>query len=129
MKERLQPKGLSDPRPRYTQAIMTKPSRLLFIAGQTAVDANGNIVGKGDIEAQVKQVYENIKTVLNDVGGSLQDLVKTTTYITDIKYRDGLGKVRSRFYEKDPPTSTLIVVKGLAREEFLVEIEGIAVLD
>jgi len=108
---------------------MTKPGRLLFIAGQTAVDANGNIVGKGDIEAQVKQVFENIKTVLNDVGGSLQDLVKTTTYITDIKYRDGLGKVRSRFYEKDPPTSTLIVVKGLAREEFLVEIEGIAVLD
>ena len=129
MKESLQPKGLSDPRPRYTQAIMTKPGRLLFIAGQTAVDANGNIVGKGDIEAQVAQVYENIKTVLNDVGGSLQDLVKTTTYITDIKYRDGLGKVRSRFYEKDPPTSTLIVVKGLAREEFLVEIEGIAVLD
>lgn len=129
MKESLQPKGLSDPRPRYTQAIMTKPGRLLFIAGQTAVDANGNIVGKGDIEAQVKQVFENIKTVLNDVGGSLQDLVKTTTYITDIKYRDGLGKVRSRFYEKDPPTSTLIVVKGLAREEFLVEIEGIAVLD
>ncbi len=129
MKESLQPKGLSDPRPRYTQAIMTKPGRLLFIAGQTASDANGNVVGKGDIEAQVTQVYENIKTVLKEAGGTLQDVVKTTTYITDIKYRDGLGKVRSRFYEKDPPTSTLIVVKGLAREEYMVEIEAIAVLD
>ncbi len=129
MKERLQPKGLSDPRPRYTQAIMTKPGRLLFIAGQTASDANGNVVGKGDIEAQVTQVYENIKTVLKEAGGTLQDVVKTTTYITDIKYRDGLGKVRSRFYEKDPPTSTLIVVKGLAQEAYMVEIEAIAVLD
>ena len=129
MKESLQPKGLSDPRPRYTQAIMTKPGRLLFIAGQTASDANGNVVGKGDIEAQVTQVYENIKTVLKEAGGTLQDVVKTTTYITDIKYRDGLGKVRSRFYEKDPPTSTLIVVKGLAQEAYMVEIEAIAVLD
>ena len=129
MKESLQPKGLSDPRPRYSQAIMTKPGRLLFIAGQTASDANGNVVGKGDIEAQVTQVYENIKTVLKEAGGTLQDVVKTTTYITDIKYRDGLGKVRSRFYEKDPPTSTLIVVKGLAQEAYMVEIEAIAVLD
>jgi enamine deaminase RidA (YjgF/YER057c/UK114 family) len=129
MKEMLQPKGLSDPRPRYTQAIMTKPGRLLFIAGQTASDTNGNVVGKGDIETQATQVMQNIKTVLNEVGGSLQDVVKTTTYITDIKYREGLHKARSRFFEKDPPTSTLIVVKGLAREEYLVEIEAIAVLE
>ncbi len=69
MKESLQPKGLSDPRPRYTQAIMTKPGRLLFIAGQTASDANGNVVGKGDIEAQATQVMQNIQTVLTEAGG------------------------------------------------------------
>ena len=74
MKERIQPKSLSDPRPRYSQAILTKPGRLLFIAGQTAVDGNGNIVGKGDIEAQAKQVLENLKAVLDEAGASLLDI-------------------------------------------------------
>ncbi|MFQ5852059.1 MAG: RidA family protein [Candidatus Binatia bacterium] len=129
MKERIQPKALSDPRPRYSQAILTKPGRLLFIAGQTAVDGQGNIVGKGDIEAQTTQVLENIKAILNETGASFGDIVKITTYITDIKYREGLNRVRRRYFEKDPPTSTLLVVKGLAQEEYLVEIDAIAALD
>jgi reactive intermediate/imine deaminase len=129
MKERIQPKGISDPRPRYSQAILTDSRKLLFIAGQTAVDEKGNIVGKGDIEAQASRVLENITAVLNEVGGSFGDIVKTTTYITDIKYREGLNKVRRRYFEKDPPTSTLVVVKGLAHEDYLVEIEAIAVLE
>ncbi len=129
MKERIQPKTLSDPRPRYSQAILVKPARLLFIAGQTASDEKGNIVGPGNIEAQAKQVLENLKAILTEAGGSFADIVKTTTYITDIKYREGLNKVRREYFEKDPPTSTLVVVKGLAREEFLLEIEAIAVLE
>ncbi|MBI3001423.1 MAG: RidA family protein [Deltaproteobacteria bacterium] len=128
MKKVLQPKKLSDPRPRYSQAILTKGGSLLFIAGQTAVDEKGNIVGTGDIEAQARQVFENIKTVLKAAGGTLDNLVKTTTYITDIKYREGLGRVREEYYKKNPPTSTLVVVKGLAREEFLLEIEAIALV-
>lgn len=129
MKKVIQPKQLNDPRPRYSQGILvTKPGRLLFIAGQTAVDATGNVVGKEDIEIQAKQVFENIKAVLKEVGGSLENIVKTTTYITDIKYREGLNKVRRQYYKKTAPTSTLVVVKGLANEDYLVEIEAIAVL-
>ncbi len=128
MKEIIQPKKLSDPRPRYSHAIQTDPGKLLFMAGQTATDQQGNIVGKGDIVAQATQVLENMKAILEEVGGSLADIVKTTVYITDIKYREGMGQVRSRYFENDPPTSTLIVVKGLAREEFLIEIEAMAVL-
>jgi 2-iminobutanoate/2-iminopropanoate deaminase len=128
MKEIIQPKSLADPRPRFSQAILTQPGKVLFIAGQTASDENGNVVGKGDIEAQATQVLENIKAILEAAGGSMADIVKTTVYITDIKYREGLHRVRSRYFEKDPPTSTLLVVKGLAREEYMLEIEAIAVL-
>lgn len=128
MRKVIQPKELSDPRPRYSQGILTGPGRLLFIAGQTATDKDGNVVGKGDIEAQTHQVFKNLEAVLKDVGGSLDNLVMTTTYITDIRYREGYNKVRMQYYKKTSPTSTLVVVKGLAREEYLIEIAGVAVL-
>jgi 2-iminobutanoate/2-iminopropanoate deaminase len=128
MRKAIQPKTLPDPRPRYTQALLTKPGRVLFIAGQTAVDKKGNIVGKGNIEAQARQVFENIKAVLKEVGGSFDNLVKTTTYITHIKYREGYNRVRLDYYKKNSPTSTLVVVKSLAHKDYMIEIEGIAVL-
>jgi 2-iminobutanoate/2-iminopropanoate deaminase len=124
----IQPKGLSDPRPRYSQGILAEGGRLLFIAGQTASDARGNVVGKGDIKAQTRQVFENIKAVLEAAGGSFDNMVMTTTYITDRKYREGYNEVRRDIYKKDPPTSTLVIVSGLANEEYLIEIAGIAVL-
>lgn len=124
----IQPKTLNDPRPRYSQAIVTEGGKLLFIAGQTASDKAGNVVGKGDIKAQTRQVFENIKAVLEAAGGSFDNLVMTTTYITDRQYRDGYNEVRREMYKKDPPTSTLVIVKGLANEDYLIEIAGVAVL-
>jgi 2-iminobutanoate/2-iminopropanoate deaminase len=127
-RQTIQPKSLNDPRPRYSQAILTEGGKLLFIAGQTASDKDGNAVGKGDITAQTRQVFDNIKAVLEAAGGSLDSLVMTTTYITDRQYREGYNEVRRGMYKKDPPTSTLVIVKGLANEDYLIEIAGIAVL-
>ena len=127
-KKVIQPKSLNDPSPRYSQGLVTEAGRLLFIAGQTASDKDGNIVGKGDIEAQAQQVFKNLEAVLKEAGGSFDNLVMTTTYITDIKYREGYNRVRMQYYKTTPPTSTLVVIKGLAREEYLLEIAGIAVL-
>jgi enamine deaminase RidA (YjgF/YER057c/UK114 family) len=124
----IQPKSLNDPRPRYSQAILTAGGKLLFIAGQTASDKAGNVVGKGDIKAQTRQVFDNLKAVLEAAGGSLDDLVMTTTYITDRAYREGYNEVRREIYKKDPPTSTLVIVKGLANEDYLIEIAGVAIL-
>lgn len=124
----IQPKGLADPRPRYSQGILAEGGKLLFIAGQTASDANGNVVGKGDIKAQTRQVFDNIKAVLQAAGGSFDNMVMTTTYITDRKYREGYNEVRRDIYKKDPPTSTLVIVSGLANEDYMIEIAGIAVL-
>ncbi len=128
MRKVLQPKSLPDPRPRYSQGILAEGKRLLFIAGQTAVDADGNVVGKGDAAAQAEQVLKNMKAVLDEAGGSFADLVKITTYITDPRYRDDINPARLKYMGDNPPGSTLVVVAGLANPDFLVEIEAIAVL-
>ena len=124
----IQPKSLSDPRPRYSQGILADGGKLLFIAGQTASDKDGNVVGKGDIEAQTHQVFRNLSAVLQEAGGSLDNLVMTTTYITDRKYREGYNRVRTQYYKKSSPTSTLVIVSGLAHPDYLIEIAGVAVL-
>ena len=124
----IQPKTLNDPRARYSQGILNEGGKLLFVAGQTASDQAGNVVGKGDIKAQTKQVFANLKAVLEEAGGTLDDLVMTTTYITDREYREGYNEVRRGLYKKDPPTSTLVIVKGLAHPDYLIEIAGVAVI-
>jgi len=124
----IQPKSLSDPRPRYSQGILADGGKLLFIAGQTASDKDGNVVGKGDIEAQTHQVFKNITAVLQEAGGSLDNLVMATTYITDRKYREGYNRVRQQYYKKNSPTSTLVIITGLAHPDYLIEINGVAVL-
>ena len=124
----IQPKTLNDPRPRYTHGILNQGGKLLFIAGQTASDKDGNVVGKGNIVAQTEQVFANMKAVLKAAGGTIDDLVMTTTYIVDRKYREGYNEVRKGLYKKDPPTSTLVIIKGLADPDYLIEIAGIAVI-
>ena len=124
----IQPKTLNDPRPRYSQGILNQGGKLLFVAGQTASDKDGNVVGKGDIKAQTEQVFANLKAVLKAAGGTLDDLVMTTTYIVDREYREGYNEVRRTQYKKNPPTSTLVIIKGLAHPDYLIEINGIAVV-
>ena len=124
----IQPATLKDPRPRYSQGMLTDQGRLLFIAGQTAVDREGNLVGKGDAEKQAEQVFENLGAVLQAAGASFDNLVMTTTYLTDIKHREAYNKVRLKYYANTQPTSTLVVVKALGGEDFLIEIDGIAVI-
>lgn len=128
MRKVLQPQTVPDPRPRYSQGILAEGKRLLFVAGQTAVDADGNVVGKGDAGAQAEQVLKNMKAVLDEAGAGFGDIVKITTYITDPRYRDQLTPARLKYFTAEPPTSTLVVVSGLAHPDYLVEIEAVAVL-
>ena len=124
----VQPERLKDPRPRYSQGIIADGGRLLFIAGQTAADAEGNVVGKGDPERQAEQVFSNLAAVLEAAGATFDNLVMTTTYLTDITYRDAYNRVRLKYYQATAPTSTLVVVKALGAPDFLIEIDGIAVI-
>jgi 2-iminobutanoate/2-iminopropanoate deaminase len=99
----------------------------IYVSGQIAYDSNGNLVGEGDIKAQTRQVFDNIKSVLERAGSGLKDIVKINSYITDgSKFMDMLA-VRSEIFGNDPPASTAVVVQALAFPALLIEVEAIAI--
>ena len=110
----------------YKMATRMDGGRLLYIAGQVAWDAGGNIVGKGDVRAQARQVFENLRGVLQAAGGDLSSLMKITTYITRIENFPAVAEARSAVFQGELPASTLIVVKSLFHPDFLIEVEGVA---
>ena len=99
---------------------------LIFLAGQVAQDVEGNVVGRGDIEAQAVQIFENLKAVLASAGATLDDVVKMTTYTTNVAYRPKIAEVRSRYFKTYFPPNTFVVVASLATPEYLLEIEAVA---
>ena len=124
--ERIQPDGLASP-PTYSHVV--KAGNTIYIAGQVAQDEQGQVVGAGDFVAQAEQVFQNLERALAAAGASFGDLVKTTVYVTDPRYRELLRDVRSKYLGRDAlPASTLVVVAGLALPEYLLEIEAIAVV-
>lgn len=124
----LNPAGLVQPTG-YTHLVIAPDGRTVYIAGQVAFDSLGKVVGEGDFAAQAEQVFRNLERALKSVGGSMADLVKTTTFITDIKHVAHLREVRARYLAKtQPPANTLVAVSSLARADLLIEIEGVAIL-
>jgi enamine deaminase RidA (YjgF/YER057c/UK114 family) len=113
----------------YSHVVEVKGGRTLYIAGQIAVDKEGNLVGRGDFRAQVKQVFENLKARLEEGGASFKDVVKLNYYLTDASDLQALRETRNSYINtENPPASTLVVVKQLVREEYLLEIEAVAVI-
>jgi enamine deaminase RidA (YjgF/YER057c/UK114 family) len=113
----------------YSHVVEVKGGRTLYIAGQIALDKDGNLVGRGDFPAQVKQVFENLKARLEEGGASFKNVVKLNYYITDASGIQDLRDMRNNYINtENPPASTLVVVKQLVREEFLIEVEAIAVV-
>jgi len=108
---------------------VAKAGNTLYIAGQVPRDVNGNLVGKGDFEAQARQVLSNLKNILEEVGGGFQNIVKTTTFLTHFSYRETFRNIRAEFIPEPFPPNTLVVVESLATPEYMLEIEAIAVLD
>jgi enamine deaminase RidA (YjgF/YER057c/UK114 family) len=112
----------------YSHVVVAEGKRTIFISGQLARDRHGNAVGKGDMRAQLRQVGENIKAALEAAGATLDDLVKTTTYVTDIEEYFKHVDVRMEYF-RALPTSTTVEVRRLAHADFLVEVEAIAMVD
>ncbi|MYC29269.1 MAG: RidA family protein [Chloroflexi bacterium] len=117
----------------YSQAIRVKDGELLYIAGQVGVDNDGNLAGDGSMAAQTRQVYENLGNILNSVGAGFSNVVEFTTYVVG---RDSVWPFMNAraeifpdlFPDGDYPPNTLLVIGGLVREEFLVEIKAVAAL-
>ena len=110
-------------------AQATQVGGQLWVAGQVAVDGDGAPVGIGDAARQAEQVWANLATVLQAAGGGLGDLVSTTTYLVDRAYRDAATQARGRWLQGTTyPTNTLLIVDGLGRPEYLLEVSAVAVL-
>jgi len=112
----------------YKIATRYEGGQLLYISGQVARDTDGNVVGKGDMRTQARQVFQNLRQVLQAAGGDLKDLMKITTYITNIENFPAVAEVRSEVFHGELPASTLIVVKSLFNPDFLIEVEGVAAI-
>ena len=99
----------------------------LHISGLVSFASDGTIVGEGDIDVQVEQVFTNMRAVVEEAGGSMDDIVSTTTYLTDVTHAPSISAARARHFTGDVlPTHTVIGVAALARPQFLVEISAIA---
>jgi enamine deaminase RidA (YjgF/YER057c/UK114 family) len=125
---RLNPPELGTP-PGYSQVVDVRASRIIFIAGQTALDREGALVGRNDFAAQADQVFRNLSTALQSVGCNASNLVKLTVFVRDMgTYREA----RNRFFETvTPPAApavTLVEVSKLYGPDFLIEIEAIAAI-
>ena len=120
--------GLPKPSGVWTNAVLTQPGKMLFISGLVSRDADGNIVGKGDIEAQTRQTCENLKLAVEAAGGTLADLVRVDVYITDMNHFSTIHKVRAEYFPKDPPASTMVEVSRFVSPDAMIEINAIAVL-
>jgi reactive intermediate/imine deaminase len=118
--------GLSEPVSHYTDAV--RGGNLLFISGCVPLDADGNLVGAGDVVAQARQVFTNIGLILEAAGASFADVVKVTNYLTNIDDRPLINPVRQEFFGDARPASTLVEVSRLVSPDFLLEVEAVAVV-
>jgi reactive intermediate/imine deaminase len=122
----LNPPTLSTPTG-YTQVVQVHGGRTIYIAGQVAFDKSGNVVGKGDFAAQATQVFENLKSALAAGGATFDNLVKVTTFVTDLSQMQTLRTIRAKYYGNHAPASTLVQITKLANDDLMIEIEAIAV--
>ncbi|MCV0428457.1 MAG: RidA family protein [Roseibium sp.] len=119
------PTDIRPPFARYSHAVEVPPGhRLLVASGQLGITKDDTVpVG---VEDQTRQCFENIRSILRDAGMSLADIVRINAYVTDRSHLPGYMKARDEYVSDPPPASTLMIVSGFAREEFVVEIEVLA---
>jgi 2-iminobutanoate/2-iminopropanoate deaminase len=102
--------------------------RTVYVSGQVSMDAEGNVVGEGDIKLQTETVLEHVKAVLGEAGGGMDDVVKVTVFITDMGLYDEIHEVRRRYFEEPFPASSMVEVSALIDPRLLIEIEAVAVV-
>jgi enamine deaminase RidA (YjgF/YER057c/UK114 family) len=126
--EKFSAAGLFDP-PTYSQGIkVTHAQTMLFLSGQVAYTADGGVAFRGDFKAQARGAYEAIKALVESQGGTMANVVKITTYVTDMHYRVDLAPIREEFFGRKSPASTLVEISSLAHPDWMIEIEAIAVI-
>lgn len=114
----------------FSNGVKVSGGDLLFVSGQIALDENQNLVGKGDMAAQTRQVLENIKVVLDQAGATFKDVVRVTVFIRDMSRFREIHDVRLQYFDEDHlPASTMVEITSFVHEDALIEIEAIAVIN
>jgi len=103
--------------------------RTIYVSGQVSMDVEGNVVGEGDVKRQTETVMEHVKTVLEEAGGGMDDVVKVTVFITDMGLYDEIHEVRRRYFEEPYPASSMVEVSALIDPRLLIEVEAVAVIE
>ena len=125
-REEYRVEGMAEPISHYTDAV--RAGNLLFVSGIVPIDADGKLVGEGDVTEQVRQVFRNMKLVLDAAGCGFDDVVKVVTFLLNIDDRPLINPVRMEFFGEARPASTLVEVSALAVPGALLEIEAVAAL-
>src|ERR1700728_935146 len=113
----------------FSQAVAVEArGRLVFISGMTAKCADGSIAGVGDIEAQTRQMCENVKAAVEAAGGSMADICRVDVYVKDMSGFDVIHRVRREYFPNPPPASTMVAVSGFTHPDYLIEMAAIAVV-
>ena len=124
MRKEFRVDGLAPPISHYCDAVQF--GNLLFIAGIPPTDASGKVIGGDDVAAQARQVFTNMRLVLDAAGASFADILKVTVYLLDVNDRSKINPVRKEFFGEARPASTLIGVNELAIPGMKIEIEAVA---
>src|SRR5690349_22436421 len=129
-KQQLQSSKIRQPSGHFSQAIAIEvKGKLVFISGMTARRADGSIAGIGDIEAQTRQVCENIKSAVEAAGGTMDDICRVDVYVRNMEHFEKIHKVRREYFKSAPPASTMVEVTKMTSPEYLIEINAIAVIE
>lgn len=126
------PESMFKPTAGYSQVAEVTDGRVVYIAGQVALDTAGNLVGKDDFRAQVKQVFENLKAAVEAAGGDFHSVIKLNYFCTesvDPSQIPMVREIRDKYVDTaTPPASTFVIVKRLVRPEWMIEVEAVAVV-
>lgn len=129
MKKQITSDKIRQPSGHFSQAaIIEARGNLVFISGMTARRADGSIAGIGDIEAQTKQVCENLKSAVEAAGGNMDDIVRVDVYVRNMEHFDQIHKVRREYFKAPAPASTMVEICKMTSPDYLIEINAIAVL-
>jgi enamine deaminase RidA (YjgF/YER057c/UK114 family) len=126
------PSTMAKPTAGYSQVAEVRGGKLVYIAGQVAIDKSGNLVGKDDFRAQVQQVFENLNAAVEAAGGTFSDVIKLNYYCVDSVDPGQIAavrEIRDKYVNTtNPPTSTFAYVRRLVRPEWQIEVEAVAVV-
>ncbi len=129
-KQQIKTDRIRQPNGHFSQATMIEArGRLVFISGMTSRRPDGTIAGIGDIEAQTRQVCENVKAAVETAGGTMDDICRVDVYVRNMEHFDLIHKVRREYFKPPAPASTMVEISKMTSPEYLIEINAIAVLN